>query len=122
MLLCAFALGGCTTVKGWFGGDKDDGKPNEPAELTDFTPTVTVAKIWSAKAGKGEGRIGVRQGPAVADGRVYAAAIEGGVRAFDLQTGKPVWHYKPEKQAGCACPVVPVRATAWSWSVASMAK
>jgi outer membrane protein assembly factor BamB len=46
------------------------------------------------KAGKGEGRVGVRQGPAVADGRVYAAAVEGGVHAFELQTGKPVWHYE----------------------------
>lgn len=100
VLLCAFALGGCTTIKGWFGGKKDDGKPNEPVELTDITPTVKVAKLWSANAGKGEGRLGVHQGPIVADGRVYAAAIEGGVRAFDLQTGKQVWEYKPEKKSG----------------------
>lgn len=91
VLLCAFALGGCSTVKGWFGGKKE--KPNEPAELTDFTPSVAVSRIWSAQAGKGEGRTGVRQGPAVADGRVYAAAVEGGVRAFDLQSGAPAWHY-----------------------------
>jgi outer membrane protein assembly factor BamB len=91
LLLCALAVGGCSTVKGWFGGNKE--KPNEPAELTDFTPSVSVSKIWSEKAGKGEGRVGVRQGPVVADGRVYAAAVEGGVRAFDLQTGKTVWHY-----------------------------
>jgi outer membrane protein assembly factor BamB len=94
VLLCALALGGCSTVKGWFGSSKDKGKPNEPAELTKFTPSVTVSKIWSAKAGKGEGRIGARQGPVVADGRVYAAAVEGGVHAFDLQTGKSVWEYK----------------------------
>ena len=100
VLLCAFALGGCTTVKGWFGGKKDDGKPNEPVELTKITPTLKVAKLWSANAGKGEGRLGVHQGPIVADGRVYAAAIEGGVRAFDLQTGKEVWEYKPEKKSG----------------------
>lgn len=93
VLLCAFALTGCSTVKGWFGGNKKE-KPNEPAELTDFTPAVKVTKLWSAKAGKGEGRTGVRQGPVVADGRVYAAALEGGVRAFDLQSGKPAWHYE----------------------------
>lgn len=92
-LLCLVALGGCSTVKGWFGGKKDDGKPTEPMALTDITPSVTVSKLWSADAGKGEGRLGVRQGPVVADGRVYAAAVEGGVRAFDLQTGKPVWTY-----------------------------
>lgn len=96
LLLAVLALGGCTTIKGWFSGGKNDGKPNEPMELTDFTPSVTVAKIWSARAGKGEGRAGVRQGPAVVDGRVFAAAIEGGVRAFDLQSGAPVWHYESE--------------------------
>lgn len=92
--LIVFALGGCTTIKGWFGGKKD--KAAEPAELTDFTASATVSKLWSAQAGKGEQRLGIRQRPAVADGRVYAAAVEGGVRAFDLQTGKSVWHYDSE--------------------------
>lgn len=92
-LLCLVALGGCSTVKGWFDGRKSDGKPSEPMALTDITPSVTVSELWSANAGKGEGRLGVRQGPVVADGRVYAAALEGGVRAFDLQTGQPVWNY-----------------------------
>lgn len=99
VVMCAFALAGCSTVKGWFGdGKKDDGKPNEPVELTDIVPTANVAKLWSAQAGKGEGRMGVRQGPTIADGRVYAAAIEGGVHAFDLQTGKSVWDYQPMRQ------------------------
>lgn len=92
--LIVFALGGCTTIKGWFGGKKD--KAAEPAELTDFTPTATVSKLWSAQAGKGEQRLGVRQRPMVADGRVYAAAVEGGVRALDLHTGKSIWHYESE--------------------------
>lgn len=92
-LLCLVALGGCSTVKGWFDGKKDDGKPTAPMALGEITPSVTVSKLWAANAGKGEGRLGVRQGPVVADGRVYAAALEGGVRAFDLQTGNPVWNY-----------------------------
>ncbi|TKR33329.1 outer membrane protein assembly factor BamB [Luteimonas gilva] len=96
--LVVFALGGCTTIKGWFGGNKN--KQNEPAELTDFTASAQVSKLWSAQAGKGEKRLGVRQRPAVADGRVYAAAVEGGVRAFDLRSGKPVWHYESELLLG----------------------
>lgn len=91
-LACLVALGGCTTVKGWFGGG-DDAKPNEPAELVEITPSASVARLWTASAGKGEGRLGARQSPAVLDGRVYAAAIGGGVNAFDLQTGKRVWNY-----------------------------
>ena len=94
-LACVVALGGCNTIKGWFGADVEGKAATEPAELTDITPSVQVGELWSANAGKGEGRIGVRQGPAVADGRVYVAAIEGGVRAFDLQTGASQWTYEP---------------------------
>jgi outer membrane protein assembly factor BamB len=93
---CVVALAGCSTVKGWFDGDKKDEKPTEPAELVEFAPSATPARLWTASAGKGEDQLGARQGPAVADGRVYAAAVEGGVRAFDLQTGASLWRYESE--------------------------
>lgn len=92
VLACVFTLAGCTTVKGWFGGKEDD-KAARPAQLVEFAPSVTVSRLWSASAGKGEGRIGARQGPVIADGRVYAAALDGGVSAFDLQTGAVQWRY-----------------------------
>ncbi|WP_313643890.1 outer membrane protein assembly factor BamB [Stenotrophomonas sp.] len=99
VVLVAMALTGCSTVKGWFAGkDAEAKKALEPAELVKFEPTVNVSKLWSANVGKGEGRVGVRQGPAVADGRVYAAALLGGVHALDLQTGKQVWEYSPPKE------------------------
>ena len=94
LLAGAVALGGCSTVKGWFGGKR--GETLKPAELTEFTPSLKVEKLWSARAGKGEALLGARQGPAIADGHVYAAAVEGGVRAFDLQTGQALWHYESE--------------------------
>jgi len=92
----AVALSGCSSFKNIFGNDKDDEKPTDPAELVDFTPSATVTKLWSVSAGKGENRLGVRQGPEVSDGRVFAAAIEGGVRAFDLQTGAAVWSHESD--------------------------
>ncbi len=98
LVLMGVALSGCTTVKGWFAGkDAEAKKALEPAELVKFEPTAKVDRIWSTNLGKGEKRIGVRQGPVVADGRVYAAAITGGVHALDLQTGKTVWTYEPAK-------------------------
>ena len=97
--LVAMALGGCSTVKGWFAGkDAEAKKALEPAELVKFDATLKVDRIWSVSVGEGEGRVGVRQVPAVADGRVYAAALEGGVHALDLQTGKEVWEYTPAKE------------------------
>lgn len=98
VLLLGAALSGCSTVKGWFAGkDAEAKKALEPAELVKFEQTVSVGKLWSTSVGKGEGRIGIRQAPAVADGRVYAAAVEGGVRALDLQSGKQIWKYEPAK-------------------------
>ncbi len=98
VLACVFALAGCSTVRGWFGGGGDSDKAKakkaaEPAELVEFAPSATVSRLWSASAGKGEDRLGVRQAPVIADGRVYAAAVDGGVRAFDLQSGASVWQY-----------------------------
>lgn len=98
ILLCTVALAGCTTVKGWFGGKDSEAKADEPMRLVEITPTATVAKLWSANAGKGEGRLGLRQSPVVADGRVYAAAVKGGVHAFDLQTGSRVWSHESDQR------------------------
>jgi outer membrane protein assembly factor BamB len=96
LLAAVVALSGCTTVKGWFGNKNDAKAARKPAELVEFTPSATVTKLWSAKAGDGDEKLGLTQGPVVADGRVYAAAIEGGVRAFDLQTGALVWQHKTD--------------------------
>ncbi len=96
LLAAVVALSGCTTVKGWFGNKNDAKAARKPAELVEFTPSATVTRLWSAKAGDGNEKLGLTQGPVVADGRVYAAAIEGGVRAFDLQTGALVWQHKTD--------------------------
>lgn len=91
-LACVLALGGCTTIKGWF-GDKD-ADANEPTALVDIAPSASVTRLWTAGVGKGDGRMGIRQAPAVADGRVYAAAVKGGVHALDLQSGERLWRYE----------------------------
>lgn len=94
LLAAAIAgLSGCTTVRGWFGGKGSEKKAAKPTALADITPSMNVSRIWSADVGKGEGRLGLQQGPVVDGGRVYASAVRGGVYALDLQTGKSVWHY-----------------------------
>lgn len=97
LLAALVALSGCSTVKGWFSLESKSSKAaSKPSELTEFVPSATVSRLWTAKAGSGEERLGLTQAPAIADGRVYAAAVEGGVRAFDLQTGATIWQYKSE--------------------------
>ena len=97
--LMVLVLSGCSTMKGWFAGkDTAAKKAAEPAELVDFQATANPSKIWSANVGEGEGRIGARQNPSVADGRVFAAAAEGGVVALDLHSGKEVWSFKAGKK------------------------
>ena len=97
LLAGAVALGGCSSIKNMFSSKKSQAL--KPAELTEFTATAKADRVWSASVGKGEGRLGARQGPVVADGRVYAAGSEG-VGAWDLQTGKQAWFHedKPEKK------------------------
>lgn len=90
ILVCVGLLAGCTTVRGWFGGGKGENL-SKPAPLTEITPSASVSRLWSANIGKGEARVGSVQSPAIADGRVYAAAMTGGVRALDLHTGSTLW-------------------------------
>jgi outer membrane protein assembly factor BamB len=94
LLAAALAAGGCSTMKGWFTGK--NAKLLAPAELTEFTATAKADRVWSVSAGDGEGRLGSRQGPAVADGRVYASGTDG-IGAWDLQTGKQVWYHEDKK-------------------------
>ena len=92
VLACIAMVTGCGTVRGWFGGS-DDKAATEPAKLVDFQPSATPVRIWKASAGKGDGRTGVGQAPFIADGHVYAASVKGGVRAFDLPSGRTLWHH-----------------------------
>ncbi len=95
VLAAMIALSGCSTVKGWFAsGSRDEKAASAPTELNEFTPSTTVSRLWSAKAGDGDVNLGVAQSPAIVDGRVYAAAGGGGVRAYDLQSGAQAWQYK----------------------------
>ena len=94
---CVVALGGCATVKGWFGGKS--GKEAKPAALVEISPDLKVDQVWSAKLGGSELYVGARQRPVVLDGRVYAAGSGSSVRALDLQTGQTTWTWAGEKDA-----------------------
>ena len=93
--LAVALLSGCSTIKNVFDGRGKD-RSKDPVELVQITPSVNVSKLWSVSVGKGEEHLGIAQRPAIADGHVYAAAVDGGVSAFDLRSGQSLWRYASE--------------------------
>lgn len=90
------ALGGCNWIKGL--GKKDNVEP--PTPLTEIAPTVQIERVWNESIGKGAGDSGARLAPGVADGRLYAASIDGSIEAFDAATGRTIWQQRLGKRSG----------------------
>ena len=86
VLLCVLALGGCSTVKGWFEID-DDEDPRQPVELEKIEQTVKARRLWSSSVGDGQGEGLYRIEPVIGDGRIYAASADGEVKALEVTSG-----------------------------------
>jgi len=80
---------GCTTVKGWFGSTKT--KVNQPTELTKLAAPIALQQLWSANLGGGEGKLWLRQHPALDGNRIFAVNDKGEVLALDAGSGKQIW-------------------------------
>ncbi len=87
------AVAGCTTIKGWVSKASHAGDNiHQPVTLTAITPSISVQRLWSRSVGKGERLLGLREHPAIADGRVYVAnSYEAYVYALDLTSGRELW-------------------------------
>ncbi len=90
LLLLAGTVVGCTAIKNAFNDVKKE-NIQPPTPLTVFTPTLNVQKVWSDSVGKGAGTSGVRLMPAYADGKLYAAGVDGTIEALDAATGRTLW-------------------------------
>jgi len=93
LVLLTLLVSGCGSLSGlnpatWFGGT-DNVEP--PAELVPVDNKINIKKLWSSNIGSGTGGYRVKLVPAVTEDRVYAAASNGTVEAFDLFTGKSQW-------------------------------
>ena len=60
----------------------------EPAPLVSFKPSMNVRTVWTAEVGKAGSYF---LAPALADGKVFAAATDGKIIAIDAASGKNVW-------------------------------
>jgi outer membrane protein assembly factor BamB len=96
LVVLSFVLGGCNWIKSL--GKKDNVEP--PTPLTEFTPTAQVQRIWSEGAGSGAGNSGAVLAPAVVDGHLYAASVDGTVEAIDAATGRTLWQKRLGERHG----------------------
>lgn len=87
-LMAATLLGGCN----WF---KSNNSKREniakPTPLTELSPTLAVKEVWNRGLGKGSGKSGIHQSPAVLDGKLYSANVDGEVMAIEAASGKVLW-------------------------------
>jgi len=90
LLFLAAAVSGCGTIKNLFNDVKKENL-EPPTPLVEFTPSVNVQKLWGERVGKGAAKTGARMRPAYADGKLYAAGIDGTIAALDAQTGRTLW-------------------------------
>ncbi len=79
--VCALLLTAC---------DKDK-EVDPPAELVEFEPRVRIDEVWAAGLGGDSDRLRLGLRPVAENGRLYAAAHDGDVFAFDLKTGRVQW-------------------------------
>ncbi len=91
LLALALAASGCSV----FGGDEDS---SPPAELTDFEPTLRIRKAWSAGLGGDSEFLRLALQPASDGSRVFAAAHDGNVSAFEAEKGRRLWRTKTRLQ------------------------
>lgn len=81
-------LAGCGSIP-WLGGGEKD--PTPPTELTELTPALTVATLWSREAGKGTDGRRLALVPALLRSALIVADAEGRVIALSPGDGRTLW-------------------------------
>ncbi len=85
--LCLAAVA-CIAVSACGGGKY---KPPEPAKLEKFEQSVVLSEQWELDSGHSfENNLSTLQ-PAFADGRIYAATLNGRLSALDSGSGSRIW-------------------------------
>ncbi|KGE04987.1 outer membrane protein assembly factor BamB [Pseudohaliea rubra] len=88
-------VAGCSTIGGWFDrGDDED--PRKPAELVGIDTRVNIDRRWSVSIGDGQGKGLYKLQPVIAGTMIYAASVDGQVRAIERDGGRTRWREKVE--------------------------
>lgn len=83
-------LAACSTISDWFTLD-DDEDPRQPAELVAIDTSVDVDRLWSVSVGDGQGKGYYQLQPVIAGDLIYAASVDGVVRAVERASGSTRW-------------------------------
>ena len=88
-------LTGCGAIeRNFLGGEDNREKPAE-LEPLDEVP-FSVETLWSASVGSGDEKQFLQLTPVAAEGRVFAAQLDGTVAAYDAATGDRLWERDTE--------------------------
>lgn len=91
-ILLIALLGGCKIFKGKT--NRENIEP--PVELTDISNPLDISSRWTESVGDGEGKLGLRQAPAVSGSRLFVADVEGNVEALGVASGDRLWQVETE--------------------------
>ena len=90
-LMLIWGLAGCAYIP-WFGDDEEiDIEPREPAELTDFTPEITLQRNWSVSGNSDAEEKYVRLRPLFYADKIAFTDTQARVSVYELAQGKAVW-------------------------------
>lgn len=89
VILAGLLLGGCS----WFGSKDPE---SEPAELVEFSPSLNVERLWSAKVGRGTSRSAPRLAPFRAGDEIWVADHRGRITAVDADSGRNLRSFDTE--------------------------
>lgn len=77
-------------LDGFMGAGVDNSIP--PTELTAFSETTHLNKVWAQNVGKGTDELFIKLVPAILNDKIFIADTRGNVAALYADTGKDIWH------------------------------
>jgi outer membrane protein assembly factor BamB len=80
---------GVSGISDYFRGGEDNADP--PSPLVEYSPEIKLEVVWKESVGVGAEEQSLKLIPAIGNGKIVAADLEGVVQARSLTTGNLIW-------------------------------